>query len=183
VLRFIHFYEQRDATEFSKLLTGDFTFEFSSAADPELAQKYSEGWFKDDEVISTRNLFEGGTAENGVFLVGALRIRLTLTPTAPADDNSPGRDPDLYKTLVASIHLVIDLPGDDDFVVGEAPPQTNRFFLVRGDAAVGLEADQPADENHWYIWSWRDESLPIGKPQAPLQNESSTWGRVKGQYR
>ena len=183
MLRFIAMYEQRNATEFAKLLTGDFTFEFSNAADPDLVSQYSGGWFKNDEIISTRNLFEGGTNRTGYFLEGALSLELTLTPTTPVDDNTPGRDSNLYKTLIASVDVLIDLPGEDDFVIGQAPPQTNRFFLVRGDAAVGLEADQPADASHWYIWNWRDESPPVGKPQSPLQNESSTWGRLKGLYR
>lgn len=191
ILRFVGLYQQRNAAEYEKMLTGDFTFEFSNAADPDLVTQYSTGWFKDDEVISARNLFEGGTDQTGVYREGALAIEVTLTPTTPADDNGAGRDPNLYKTLIASVDVLIDLPGEDDFVIGQAPPQTNRFFLVRGDEAQGLTADQPGDSLHWYIWNWRDESPPVGKPSTDLSTAQEggdaarnwTWGAARALYR
>jgi len=193
ILRFKGLYAQRNASEYEKLLTGDFTFEFSNAADPNLVQQYSTGWYRDDEVISARNLFEGGTDQSGVYREGAVAIEVELTPTAPTDDNGAGRDPTFYKTLLTSVRVFIDLPGADDFIIGEAPPQTNRFFLVRGDYAQGLTMDQPADSLHWYIWNWRDESpaLKGSGPGGDLQTSQeglipslyATWGEAKARYR
>ena len=182
VLRLIGLYETRDAVEYGKLFTGDFKFEFSNSADPDLVQKWALGWSRSDEIVAAQNLFQGGANSHGIYQPAALSIELQLLPTTPSDDNTSGRDPDLYKALLAAVDARIDVPGDITYVVGQAPPQSNRFFLVRGDAAVGLGPDQPADANRWYVWNWRDES-PVLKGLVPTQSESSTWGRVKDLYR
>ena len=76
------------------------------------------------------------------------------------------------------------------FLIGQAPPQNNRFFVVRGDEAQGLTADQAADSLHWYIWNWRDESPPV-KPSGDFGTSqvgqdgspNTTWGAAKALYR
>ena len=183
IKRFIGLYAAKDIVEYEKMFTGDFTFEFSNSADPELVMKYALGWFKADETASAQNLFQGGVTSEGFPVSAARSVDLTLTPTVPVDDNGPTRDPELYKVLLASVNLRVDLGYDITYIVGEAPPQSSRFFLVRGDGAVGLGADQPADANHWYVWNWRDESPPLKPSFEPEQSEPTTWGRLKDEYR
>lgn len=182
IRRFMEVYSQRLPAEYAKLFTGDFVFEFSNAADPSLVQQYTDGWTKEDEVAAATHLFQGGVIEAGFFVPGALDIEISFVQTLPTDDNGDSRDPTFHKVLVTPVQLAIQVPGDVTYTVGEGTPQNHRIFLVRGDRAVGLEPDQPADAQHWYIWKWIDESPPL-KPQAPTANESMTWGRIKGLYR
>ncbi len=189
IKRFLYVYAQKDAVEFERLLTGNYTFEFSNAADPSLVQKFSTGWFKEDEKISSTNLFQGGVNQDGVFQPAALSIAVTLGSNAPADDNGAGRDPNYYKVLYTTVDVTIEVPGDLTYVIGQGTPQFNRFFLVRGDFAEGLTAEQPADSVHWYLWNWRDESPDIGKAtgsgeltteqQASTSERHVTWGELK----
>jgi hypothetical protein len=167
VRRFIQVYELGRSVEYEQLFTGDFVFEFSNAADPTLVQKFSAGWYKEDEKISSRNLFEGGVNQDGVYQEAAVRIEVELLQVVPTDDNSAGRDGTVYKTLYTPVRASIEVPGDLTYEIGQTQQQFNRFFLVRGDYAVGLTPEQPADDTHWYIWNWRDESPPLTKPTVP----------------
>jgi hypothetical protein len=106
-------------------------------------------------------------------------------------DDTEGRDVTKYKVLSTPVDAVI--------VVPPVPPATDptqyivtnnshRFYLVRGDAAAGLAESQPADTTHWYIWSWKDETVGVsapgvaltaaGGPGAPRETPA-TWGRLK----
>jgi len=115
----------------------------------------------------------------------------------PQGDNSEGRDPETHKVLFTPVTMTVQLPPDakdpdgTTYVVGGADPAVHRFFLVRGDHASGLREDQPADDKHWYIWSWRDEStvaksVTVSQSEGgdlPVQAQPTTWGRIKGAYR
>jgi len=185
MLRLVAAYEQKKLAEYRGLFTGDFRFEFSRA-DPTLVSRWPGGWSAADESIAARNLFQGGRNRYGNSLDAAIRIDLTLASTAPAGDQE-GRDTTLYKELVTPVGLrvIVPLP----------PPSTNplmyyveadyhRLFLVRGDAAVGLASDQPADSAHWYVWRWKDECFSLPGPAMPAEVPSPvTWGTVKGTYR
>lgn len=196
IRRFIAAYETMNAGAYEGLFTADFTFEFSPDTDPDLVQQYSSGWFKEDERVSSANLFTGGVNSQGDIQSPASRIELTLANMIPSDDNSEGRDPQLFKTLSTPVTLEIEVPaaGGDPIVfeIGFGADLTrHRFFLVRGDAASSLDQDQPADDQHWYIWRWIDESLPVtsalalrGRTElAPAPASESTWGRIKALYR
>jgi hypothetical protein len=197
IARFIGVYKQKNTTEYDKLFTGDFLFEFSNSADPDLANEYSAGWFREDERVAAQNLFQGGVNNDGVFQDAAQSINLDLTQKVPQDDNSEGRDPEVYKVLFTPVQLTIQLPPSVDdpegttFVVGGADPAVHRFFLVRGDMANGLDENQVADDKHWYIWLWRDESTVTAAPgQLSAQQTDPTpqttppsWGRAKGDWR
>ena len=74
-------YEHKESAAYADLFTEDFTFEFSSAADPTLAQKYANGWFKLDEKTSARHLFEGFTDTSATYRPAASRIDLTFAKT------------------------------------------------------------------------------------------------------
>jgi hypothetical protein len=196
IQRFIATYERKDSSEYTRLFTGDFLFEFSNSADPDLANEYSAGWFKEDERISANNLFHGGVNNDGVFQDAAQSINLDLITTTTQGDTTSGRDPTKFRLLYTPITLTIHLPPSVDdpegttFVIGGADPVPQRFFLVRGDAATGLNADQPADSLHWFMWFWRDESIPGYGPESrpggrnsPWHANDATWGRLKALFR
>jgi len=187
ILRFIAAYEAKKTAECQALFTGDFVFEFSNSADPELANQWALGWFAADESVYVKNFFLGGTNQDGMYQEPASSIDLIFFKTEPVADTDSG-DPTRFQ--------VLSTPVDAVFVVPPTPPATDsiyyivtdnshRFFLVRGDAAVGLKSTQPADSTHWYVWKWRDETS--GLPAAPgalgRATVNVTWGKVKGLYR
>jgi hypothetical protein len=198
IKRFIATYEGMHTAEYEKLFTEDFLFEFSSTLDPDLVSEFSGGWFWLDESVSAKHLFESGTIGKDLWLPAAEEIELRFAQMVPYDDNSPGRDPEKFKTLFTQIVLTIQLPRTKYdpkgpiIVVGGTKPMLHRFFLVRGDAADALANDQPADDKHWYFWSWRDESTHSDKPTVraetdigyiPTDVQATSWGRLKAAYR
>ena len=90
-----------------------------------------------------------------------------------------------------TVRITVPTVGEETtYIIGEGTdPQNHRFFLVRGDFAVGLSAEQVADSTRLYIWNWRDESPPLSKGTGPrdLSAEQSlpagehllTWGELK----
>jgi len=197
ILRLIAAYQNRDAEEFGKLFTGDFAFEFSRAANPDLVQMFSAGFFREDERECVRNLFARAQPENSPFLPPARSVSLHFDRTKPVDDNSEGRDPAVYKRLLTDLSLLVTLDFYDpdgtlrQFKIGGSNPTQQRFFLVRGDVANDLDSDQPATAERWYIYRWRDESAgdknrsPLDNDsnlRAPTQAQESTWGRLKALY-
>jgi hypothetical protein len=183
ILRFVAAYEGKRTTEYRMLFTGDFRFEFSNASDPTLANRWPGGWSAADESISARNLFQGGTNLQGVYQPAATDIELLLTKTQPVDDGDNG-DPAKFQVLSTPVDAVIEVPPDPpatDPLKYVITNNSHRFFLVRGDVAAGLRADQVADSTHWYIWKWLDETA--GYAAAPGATVPNSWGRVKGLYR
>jgi hypothetical protein len=195
IRRFISTYEARDTSEFLKLFTSDFEFQFSNSTDPDLVNKFSAGWFKDDEIISSRNLFVGGVNSGGEFQPAAVSIDLNLGNTSPGPITFRGQDTLLHQRLFTSLNLTIQLPPSQfdpegtTFVVGGVDPAAHEFFFVRGDAAE-LESDQATDSLHWYINRWADVStinatfdFPNQASYKPGAIEGDSWGRIKGLYR
>jgi hypothetical protein len=194
IRQFVSAYENQSALAYEQFFTGDFTFEFSLSADPTLANQWSTGWFKSDEVVAARHLFQGGTNLDGKYLPAANSIDLILTKTVPLGDTEAGRDSTKYKVLSTPVDAMVVAPPDTvggDPVYYAVTNNSHRFYLVRGDAAAALAEWQPADSLHWYIWQWKDETMgvdamPIGKagPAArPTPTASITWGKLKGVYR
>jgi len=193
ITRLIWAYENKKAPEYEVLFTGDFVFEFSNSADPTLANQWSTGWFKSDEVLAARHLFEGGVNLEGKTLPAASSIDLIFTKTVPVADTE-GRDSTRYRVLSTPVEAVVVVLPES---TGAEPTyhlvthNSHRFYLVRGDAADGLTPSQPADSLHWYIWAWRDESVgfraPAGRGAAtaavPTPTLPTNWGNVKGAYR
>jgi hypothetical protein len=190
IKRFVAVYQRKNLREFNRLFTGDYRFEFSGSADPDLANEYSAGWTREDERVAAQNLFNGGVNKDGIFQPGAQSINLDLIQGIPQDDNGDGRDPETHAVLFTPVTLTIQLPPDQvdpegtALAVGGADPAVHRFFLVRGDAANGLDEDQPADNRHWYIWLWRDEStVSRHSGTTALETRSTSWGAVKDLFR
>jgi hypothetical protein len=193
VLRFIAAFEQKKGPEFAALFTGDFTFRFSNATDPDLASRWSIGWFAIDESIAAAHLFGGGLNQEGKPVPAAAAVDLIFSRTEPLDDTE-GRDPARYRVLPTTVDAVIVVApqGDDGPTRYVVTGATHRFFLVRGDAAVDLGPGQPADSTRWYFWSWYDETTagpaspggaPVAEPAQPTPTRTTTWGSLKGLYR
>ena len=194
VLRFIAAFEQKKGPEFAALFTGDFTFEFSNATDPELANRWSTGWFAIDESLAAAHLFGGGLTQQGKTMPPAASVDLTFSRTEPLDDTE-GRDPAKYKVLPTTVDAVVVVVPQGSYLEPTTWVVTNnahRFYLVRGDAAVELGPGQPADSTRWYIWRWIDETVmdstapggaPAPDPAQPTPTRRTTWGSIKGLYR
>ncbi len=174
-------YEQKQCDGYADLFTGNFSYGFSSL-DPLLEQRFSAGWYKIDEQTAACNLFHGGQNQAGDYREAALSIDLTFSNTLPVADPDT-TDTTRCKVLSTGVDGEILVPNQED------PRNPTRylmtgnhhmFWLVRGDAAVGLAPDQPADGAHWYIWKWRDLTTQLGaKPNAG----AATWGSIKALYR
>jgi hypothetical protein len=181
--RLIGTYEHKSTAAYAAMFTGNFTYEFSNATDPTLVQQYSTGWFKVDEKASSSHLFSGYTPPGGTTLPAASAITINLAVSIPIADSTGGLDPITHKFLPTRV--------DGSFVVPEAGGTTltyeisnnyNIFYFVRGDSAVGLDASQPADSSHWYVYKWVDQTVYASPARSRLQTQPSTWGRVKGLY-
>jgi len=193
VERFRLAYEQKKATEYQGMFTGDFTYEFSNATDPNLVTDYSTGWFKADERESSAHLFAGYTPPGGSTKEAASAISITLAVKSPTDDNTSGVDPVTHKILATRVdgQIVVPQPGTDalTYVIEN---NFNVFYIVRGDQAVNLDTTQPADAGHWYIYRWVDLTGTAGPAAAvrAASTESTTqpallplsWGGVKGAW-
>ena len=192
VRRFIWAYENKEFAVYRNMLAGNFEYEISSLSDPGLANEFSGGWSAEDERICSQNMFFGGVNRAGQPMPSPSSIELAFQSTAPADDMTDGRDPAVFKSLLTAVRLRVTIGGDSYLVGYGSQPERHRIFLVRGDFAEGLTEDQPADEEHWYVWRWRDESGPVDPAGAPLSKEKAdepvenrpvSWSSVKSLYR
>jgi hypothetical protein len=183
VARFTAAYERKEENAWRNLFTEDFAWEFSIGTDPDLALRYVGGWFKTDETTSAQNLFLGFTDGGGLYHRPAKSIDMSLSPTTPIPDaTSP--DPSKYHVLQTTVDMTVVVPptsGQTEETTYLVDNNIHRISLVRGDAIPGeLDADQPADSLHWYIYKWVDQTPGYG---LALQSRPSSWGRVKALYR
>jgi hypothetical protein len=190
MLRFKATYEYQVVGDYEKLFSKDFRFTFSSQSDADLVARYGNNWGKDDEIESTRHLFQGFTDENGDAQPAATTITMTLPGIVDQDDPFHADSTEHYRVIaIPTLLLHIALANDAGFDV--SAPHT--FYLVRGDAAV-LDAGQEATATRWYIRRWDDLSPAIAAPGGPITTASeggnalaafapSTWGAAKATYR
>jgi len=183
VSRLIETYERKDETNYANLFTGDYTFEFSNSTDPTLVNQFSNGWFKEDEKLSSLHMFYGYTPPGGVTLPAATKIDINFSDMTPIDDPASA-DPATNKILTTRVDGSVTVPQSG------AEPLTyvmannlDAFYFVRGDVAVGLDASQPADSDHWYIYRWRDLSEFPSPGPSRSNIEPPTWGKLKAVYR
>jgi hypothetical protein len=184
MLYFESVYEAQSPVNYEALLTSDFRYTFSLASDPELVNRFPN-WGRDDEVESTRHLFEGFTNTTGDHVPAATRIEMTLTGLQYGPDYTHPDSAEYYqKVVITSVDMLIEVP--------TAPVPTtyqvsgrHEFYIVRGDAAV-LDAGQEARVDRWYLRRWDDLSPGSGAPApvdettpgAPLRVRAS-WGGLK----
>jgi hypothetical protein len=189
MLRFEAAYENKVAVEYEKLLASNFRFTFSNQSDPDLVNEYGNNWGKDDEIESTRHLFEGFTsAEPPYEYQGpASAIALSLNGASFIDDPSRPDSAAFYKyVIVPSVDLTITIAGTEEQIYEISAPHD--FYLVRGDVAV-LDANQEATANRWYIYRWDDKSPAIAGVAPRLASLAAsdqpvrvTWGLLKSSY-
>jgi hypothetical protein len=179
MLRMVESYEARADSVYAKIFTGDFRFSFSNVTDPTLVQEYSAGWFKSDEAASATHMAYGYTPPGGSTLPPVSSVVIQLDNITPQDDNA-SPDPATHKVLGTRVDGSITVPqaGSEPltFLINN---NFEMFYLVRGDVAVGLDASQPADANHWYVYRWDDQSTGGFHTQTAPQ----TWGLLKALYR
>jgi hypothetical protein len=184
MLRFEGVYELQSAVNYEQLLTSDFRYTFSLASDPLLVNRYPT-WGHDDEVESTRHLFEGFRTLTGEDVPAASRIEMTLTGLQYGlDYTHPDSGEHYMKVVLTSVDMLIEVP--------TAPAPTSylitgrhEFYIVRGDAAV-LDAGQEARTDRWYLRRWDDLTPGVSSPLpdadiligAP-KRVSASWGGVK----
>jgi hypothetical protein len=186
MVRFESAYENQALTEYLALFSNDFSFRFSTQADPALVSRFGSTWGVSRDSASTRHLFDGFTNGNGEFVPGAGAITLALVGAQfLADPDRPDSAAYYKLVIVPTITLTLDIAGTDGFEIA-AP---HDFRLVRGDAAV-LRSGQAADSTRWYIHRWTDQSAALAAIRAPgpsalahpLPARPSTWGTVKALY-
>ena len=183
VARLLGAYERRDDKDYGAMLTGDFTYEFSPGSDRFYVDQYPNGWFKVDELQSSSHLFHGYHAYSTDGTTTATKIEMRFANMTPVADTTAGLDSSTHQVLTTrvdgeiTVHRAIP---SGDFVF-ELFDNQHEFYFVRGDSAKGLDATQPADSLHWYLYRWLDRTWMFAdlRPTSP----QSTWGTVKGIYR
>lgn len=155
-------YENRSFAEYRELFTADYRFAFA-ALDTNGNQYRGDTWTRDDELESTRKLFEGGDASQPA----ASLITLVLDRNFRVqNDTRPGKyDPERRKTITTQVNLTIQtVDGTATNVNGKAT-----FFLVRGDSAdIPPDLGLGPDPNRWYIERWEDQTYAPTIAQALL---------------
>jgi len=130
MLRFEAVYELQSAVNYEALLTSDFRYTFSLAADPTLVDQYPN-WGRDDEVESTRHLFEGFTATTGAYTPAASRIEMTLTGLQYGlDYTHPDSGEHYMKVVITSVDMEIEVPAAPEPTVYNVHGR-HEFYLVR----------------------------------------------------
>jgi hypothetical protein len=174
-------YEHRQVELYRALFTEDFEFVFATEDSAGNAYR-SVPWRREDESISARNLFVGGSATEEP----ATRITLTIHgPLVDLSDPRPGHDPTVHRVVDADVSLTIVRPSGAFEVRG-----ASRFLVVRGDSAQ-VPTGLPAGATRWYIERWDDLTLQGGAAAAAavpprygaLPASVTTWGRIKILYR
>jgi len=184
IQRFEATWEYEVEAQYALLLTDDFRFKFSAAADPELVDRYPN-WGRVDDIASTTHLFDGFENSTGTAVPGASHIDLTLTGVSQGPDFDHADSTAQYQKIVATVmfgEITVPVPPDEIVYSINARQE---FFLVRGDAAV-LPTGVAADTTRWYIRRWEDVAAPPpGIRKGPVINPASatTYGKVKASYR
>jgi hypothetical protein len=187
LIRLTAAYKWEVETEYFKLLSDDFRYDFSAEADSPLVALYGSSWGKLDEIQATLHLFHGFVAGTSEVVPGAGRIVLALNTVQYANDPEHADSAAWYRLATAQrVNMTVEVPGAADTLVYGIDDRHD-FHLVRGDAAV-LAADQPATSDRWYVRRWEDHSHPPASAPGPSEAfaesiRATTWGRLRAAYR
>jgi hypothetical protein len=182
--RFEATWKSQVESQYAPLLSDDFRYVFSVAADPVLANQYPN-WSKADEEASTRHLFDGFRNSVGDSVPGASRIDFTLTGMSQGIDFShPDSTTQYQRVIVTAVDMTIDVPQAGADPIQYLVNARDEFYLVRGDAAV-ISGSANADTTHWYIRRWDDLTTVTSIGKLPVINPSRTTslGSIKARYR
>lgn len=199
VLRLLRWcYVHRAIAEYRELFTEDYRFVFSQL-DPEgNAYRDQNPWTREDEIESTKHLFQGGAANQPA----ASTIRLDLDPnfTVTDDPRFPGEGRTRKQIGTQVLLSIVDVNQAETSVTGRAV-----FSLARGDVALVPEELAKRgfgpDSTRWYIERHEDLTLQPssvasaattppppglaahGAPRASPASQHLSWGRLKAFYR
>lgn len=123
-------YRNRDIEAFARLLAPEFTFRFQPGDVPVVGRS---SWGREEEIESTRGLFESERVEN-------IEIRLEYLPAEKTTE--PGLEHTMRIRVDRAFLRVIEKS-----IVHEVPGHPQEFFLRRG------HGNHP---NQWVIVEWRD---------------------------
>ena len=183
VQRLAREWEFQDLPEYGKLLTEDFHFRFSPLSDPLLVEQYPN-WELDDEMASTRHLFEGFTNAAAQVIPAVSRIELTLTGIAVEDDSAHADSTAHYRrVVVTNMSGTFQIPALPD-PVNYSLSSRQEFLVVRGDAAV-VVGGVAGDSTRWYVRRWDDRAAdPFDGRRNTIDSAvPKTFGAIKAQYR
>lgn len=186
-------YNHKASAEYREIFTDDYRF-FFSPVDSAGAEYRGTPWTREDELISTTQLFEGGSAE-----AAASSISLTLDKNfkVDRDERHASTDPlgRAHKNIRTQVLLNIRTSDGNAIDISGAA----NFYFVRGDSALIpqelKDRNFGPDSTRWYIQRWDDEtaqpgagafaSLPASRSRvlgstAPV---NLSWGTVKSFFR
>jgi len=193
-------YNQKSIAEYRELFTDDFEFRFSPT-DSAGAEYRGSKFRREDELISTTQLFLGGSADQPP--ASTIQLQLDKNFFVRPDENF--LDTDLagrwHKTIRTQVILNITTSDGNLIEVSGAA----RFYMVRGDFALIpdelKERGFGPDSTRWYIRRYDDETVQDDgggtalSPATPGRYRSATtleatrtaevasWGFVKVLYR
>jgi len=162
----------RDYDHCRTLFTWDFRFVFAATDTAGNAYRIIP-WIRDDELISTSNMFQSG---DSVSLV--IDGNLTAEP-----DPRPGKTYPWHQRIEVSNLTLISAPVRGTWRI--TGPST--FYFVRGDSAnIPPDLGFSPDEHRWYIERW-EEGSPAGTigdaAEHATPGRQLTLGAVKVYYR
>jgi len=153
-------YKHRSFSDYRELFTADYRFVFSTRDSAGRNYPAETPWTRDDELESTRKLFEGGDANQ----LAATSITLALDKNFTVlNDPRPGKNNPLQrKSITTQVNLTITTTdGASTNVFGSVT-----FYLVRGDSAnipqELVDLGFGPDPNRWYIEQWLDNTNGTG---------------------
>ena len=154
-------YNNKSIAEYREIFSDDYRF-FFSPLDSAGAEYRGIPWTREDELISTTQLFVGGSADQPA--ASSIRLSLEKTFLVYADPtflawDQRGR---WHKNIRTQVVLNIQTGDGNAIDISGAA----NFYMVRGDSAV-IPPDLQArgfgpDSNRWYIRRWDDETAQPG---------------------
>lgn len=178
VLRLLEWcYNNKAIAEYRELFTDDYEFKFN-ARDSAGADYRTNKWRREDELISTSQLFEGGSAEapaSSITLLLDRNFAVLSDPRSIAWDPLGRRHKKINTQVLLNIRTT---DGTQIDISGQAI-----FYFVRGDSAVIPEELRNRgfgrDSTRWYISRWDDETVQESGGGLALE-DSGTVLRVAG---
>ena len=189
-------WQNKSIDQYSEIFTDDYRFQFAQG--DSAGNIYRDRPItREDELISARNLFVGGTDR-----APASSITLHFDNTLIAlGDTRPGKNPKWHKSIRTHVDLNVVIPHDDGSTETNQVTGFALFFLVRGDsAAIPKELRDRGftpDSTRWWIERWEDETLPSGggSPAMAARRASlrpagrtdlmpfpTSWGALKSRF-
>jgi hypothetical protein len=149
-------YNNRAAAEYRELFTDDYRF-FFNPRDSAGADYRAQPWTREDELISTTQLFQGGSAEAPASSITLhLDRNFVVVPDGRYPWDALGRWHKIINTQVLLNIRTTD--GNAIDISGSAI-----FYFVRGDSALIprelRDRGFGPDSTRWYISRWDDETV------------------------